>query len=55
MRKVLGLRTGDEIVYMIEGGRVIMSKAAASQPVEDPFATFEEWNSDPDRKAYADL
>jgi hypothetical protein len=24
-------------------------------PVEDPFATFDEWSSETDRQAYADL
>ena len=55
VRKVLGLRNGDEIVYVIENGRVIMSKAEASPAPDDPFATFEEWDSEADRKAYADF
>ncbi|MBV8450182.1 MAG: type II toxin-antitoxin system PrlF family antitoxin, partial [Hyphomicrobiales bacterium] len=37
VRKVLGLRNGDEIVYVIENGRVIMSKAEASPALDDPF------------------
>ena len=55
VRNVLRLGKGDEIVYTIEDGRVIMSKAKVSPPVDDPFATFEEWNSDADRKAYANF
>lgn len=55
VRQALRLRQGDEIVYRIEEGRVIMSKAASEIGADDPFATFEEWNSDADRKAYAEL
>jgi len=54
VRDALRLRVGDEIVYLIEEGRVILSKAAP-RPSEDPFATFEEWDSAADRAAYADL
>jgi antitoxin PrlF len=45
---------GDEIVYQIEGGRVILTKAPAA-PVDDPFATFREWDSEADRAGYAEL
>jgi antitoxin PrlF len=55
VRKALRLRQGDEIVYLIESGRVMIAKAGAKEPVDNPFATFEEWDSDADRKAYADL
>jgi antitoxin PrlF len=54
VRDALRLRAGDEIVYQIEGGRVILSKASSRQS-EDPFATFEEWESAADRAAYGDL
>ena len=45
---------GDDLAYVIEEGRVILIKAR-SAPVDDPFATFSEWDSDADRRAYADL
>lgn len=54
VRKALGVRQGDEIAYAIERGRVIMTKAAR-RPAEDPFATFGEWESESDRRAYAKL
>jgi antitoxin PrlF len=54
VRTALHLREGDEIAYVIEGGRVILTKAEATQ-IDDPFRTFTEWDSDADRKAYADL
>jgi Regulators of stationary/sporulation gene expression len=54
VRTALMLREGDEIAYSIEGDRVILSRMP-SEAAEDPFAVFEEWASDADRKAYADL
>ena len=54
VREALRLRVGDEIVYQIEEGRVVLSKAT-SPASEDPFATFEEWDSPADRAAYGDL
>ncbi len=54
VRIALGLREGDEIVYEIEGDRAVLRKAGA-EPDDDPFAVFDEWNSDADRKGYADF
>lgn len=54
VRYALGLKPGDEVVYEIEEGRVILRKAGAEAP-EDPFATFTEWSGKADRDAYADL
>jgi len=53
VREALRLRPGDELAYEIAGGRVILTKAQVG--LEDPFATFEEWNSDADRRAYGEL
>lgn len=53
VRTALHLKEGDEIAYSIEDGRVVLTKAAPKG--DDPFATFSEWDSDADRKAYADL
>ena len=44
----------DELAYEIEQGRVILTKAAR-MPADDPFATFEEWASENDRRAYGNL
>jgi antitoxin PrlF len=55
VRTALKVRPGDSLVYEIQGDRVIVTKAAPEAGVEDPFATFTEWDSDADRKAYADL
>ena len=54
VRAALRLSEGDEIAYVIEGERVVITKAKA-QPTEDPFATFEEWASEADSRAYAKL
>ncbi len=54
VRVALRLTAGDEIAYAIEGDRVVISRAKPSA-VEDPFATFAEWDSDADRRAYAGL
>ncbi len=54
VRNALSLGPGDELVYAIEGDRVIVTKADRS-PGDDPFATFGEWSSESDREGYADL
>lgn len=52
VRKALGLKEGDLVAYRIEEGRVVMTRA---EPVEDPFATFTEWDSPADRGGYANF
>jgi antitoxin PrlF len=54
VRLALGLNAGDEIGYVIEPGRVFITRASRD-PVEDPFGTFEEWSSEADRRAYGGL
>ena len=54
VRAALHLEPGDEIAYVIEDGWVILTKASRGD-AEDPFATFHEWNSEADRKAYGRL
>ena len=54
VRSALGLREGDEIAYTIEDGRVILTRAV-SRGMDDPFATFSEWSSDADERAYGKL
>jgi len=54
VRVALGLRPGDEIAYRIDGGQVVLTKASEIRG-DDPFNTFEEWDSQADREAYADL
>jgi antitoxin PrlF len=55
VRAALRLSEGDELVYEIAGDRVIVTKARRGEFADDPFATFDEWNSEADRRAYAKL
>ena len=56
VRAALALRERDEIAYVIEDGRVVMIKATNSVGHgDDPFRTFQEWESDADRRAYGVL
>jgi antitoxin PrlF len=52
-RKALGLKPGDAFAFVIKGDDVRVIRAPAEG--DDPFACFSEWNSDADRKGYADL
>lgn len=52
VRKALKLRLGDEVGYEIQQGRVILTRVT-DRPDDDPFATFKEWASEADQKAYA--
>jgi antitoxin PrlF len=54
VRTALRLHEGDELAYVIEGDRVILTKVDAAS-FDDPFHTFTEWDSEADRRAYADL
>lgn len=54
VRTALGLREGDELAYEIRDGQVTLTKARGGVH-DDPFVTFEEWDSEADRRAYADL
>lgn len=55
VRTALGLKEGDEIAYVIENGRVVITRAASKPTQDDPFAAFAEWDSQADRIAYAGL
>jgi antitoxin PrlF len=54
VRAALNLQPGDELEYRLEAGRVILTRHAG-EPVDDPFRTFDEWHSEADAEAYADL
>ena len=55
VRAALRVTSGDELAYTIEGNRVILTKAPQQHLADNPFATFGEWASDNDRRAYGDL
>lgn len=54
VRNALRAAPGDELVYEIDGDRVMLSKRRPVA-VDDPFRTFSEWNTAADRRAYAKL
>ncbi len=55
VRTALGLRAGDELAYVIEDGRAVLTRFDGRQAADDPFATFSEWHSAADAKAYEGL
>jgi antitoxin PrlF len=55
VRVALGLKPGDELVYEIDGQRVILTKVLPGTATDNPFRTFREWDTEADAKAYADL
>ncbi len=55
IRAALNLREGDEIAYVIEAGRVVLTRARPDIASDDPFRTFAEWDSPADAEAYAGL
>ena len=55
IRAALELQPGDELLYEIIDGRVMLAKAQRETVADDPFRTFEEWRSEADAKAYGEL
>ena len=54
VRQALNLGERDSLEFELRDGYVILRKARPDYR-EDPFATFEEWASEADQRAYADL
>ena len=52
VRAALGLKEGDELLYHIDGKRVILSRQKPETSADDPFVTFDEWRSAADARAY---
>jgi antitoxin PrlF len=55
VRTALGLRAGDELAYVIEDGHAVLTRFDGGQAADDPFASFAEWSSEADTKAYEGL
>jgi antitoxin PrlF len=53
VRQRLGIRPGDTLRYRLTESGVLLEKAPSVE--DDPFASFSEWSSEADEKAYADL
>ena len=54
VREELGLQPGDTLRYRLTGDGILVDKAPRGE-TDDPFATFTEWSSEADEKAYAKL
>lgn len=54
VRDRLELKPGDTVRYRMETDFIVIEKARPTER-DDPFATFDEWRSEADDKAYADL
>ena len=56
IRTALDLELGDQLSYEILVGRVMIAKVQhGTVQGDDPFRTFDEWHSEEDTAAYADL
>lgn len=55
VRVALGLREGDQLAYVIEDGRAVLTRYDASCVSDEPFAAFSEWASDADARAFGRL
>lgn len=53
IREKLGIGPGDLLRYIETAEGIVIEKARTIE--DDPFATFSEWSSEADEKAYADL
>jgi antitoxin PrlF len=52
IRQRLGLKPGDRLRYRVTRAGVVIDRAEAA---DDPFASFAEWESEADERAYGDL
>ena len=53
VRVRLGIKPGDTLRYRLTDEGVLIDKA--STEADDPFASFSEWSSEADEKAYGKL
>jgi AbrB family looped-hinge helix DNA binding protein len=54
VRERLNIQPGDTLRYRITDDGILIDKSPAGEG-DDPFASFTEWSSPADEKAYADL
>ena len=55
VRRALQIGPGDEIEYEIVDRHVILTKSRVGGKTDDPFRSFDEWSTEADQEAYADL
>jgi AbrB family looped-hinge helix DNA binding protein len=53
VRAKLGIKPGDRLRYRMTGKSVVLEKAESES--DDPFATFTEWSSEADERAFKSL
>jgi len=53
VRAKLGIKPGDRLRYRMTGKNVVIEKAESES--DDPFATFTEWSSEADERAFKSL
>jgi antitoxin PrlF len=53
VRARLGLKAGDRLAYRITDRGILIEKAEVQ--ADDPFATFTEWGSEADERAFKTL
>lgn len=53
VRQRLGVKPGDRLRYRMTGKSVVLEKAESES--DDPFATFNEWASEADDRAFKSL
>jgi antitoxin PrlF len=51
VREWLRLKPGDTLRYLMTEDRILLEQAPANE-AGDPFATFSEWSTEADEKAY---
>jgi antitoxin PrlF len=55
VRKALGLKSGDDIIWEIDGDRAVVTRAGEPDMFVGNFSTFTEWDTEADREAFRDL
>ena len=53
VREKLSIKPGDYVRFIETNEGILIEKARVIE--DDPFATFSEWSTEADEKAYADL
>jgi len=54
VRERLALKPGDTLRYRLTDHGILLDKAPTAE-ADDPFASFSEWSSEADQKAYGEL
>lgn len=57
LRKATGLKTGDKLVFRLDGDRIVVSKLKTTKDfyLDSVSSNLEEWLSDEDEEAWSNL